>query len=80
MFRNVIHNARRGKRFDIRPLLRGTDFDDDVKQTRALLNEERWLFEEFQVLDRKKEEGVGWGDGVPSLRWHRAGRYVHREK
>ena len=43
----------------MRPLLRGTDFDDDVKQARTLLSEERWLFEEFQVLDRKKEER--WG-------------------
>ena len=39
---------------DIRPLLRGTDFDDDVKQARALLSEEIWLFEEFQVFDKKR--------------------------
>ena len=43
----------------MRPPLRGTDFDDDVKQARALLSEEKWLFEEIQVLDRKKEER--WG-------------------
>ena len=43
----------------MRPLLRGTDFDDDVKQARTLLSEVRRLFEEFQVLDRKKEER--WG-------------------
>ena len=43
----------------MRPLLRGTDSNNYVKQARALLSEERWLFEEFQVLDRKKEEC--WG-------------------
>ena len=66
MFRDVIHNARRGKRFDMRPLLRGTDFDDDVKQARALLSEERWLFEEFQVLDIKKEERWGLVPAYPA--------------
>ena len=43
----------------MRPLLRGTDFNDDVKQARHLLSEEKWLFEEFQVLDKKREER--WG-------------------
>ena len=43
----------------MRPLLRGTDFDDDARQARTLLSEVIWLFEEFQALDRKKEER--WG-------------------
>lgn len=59
MSRKDINNARRGERVDTRPLLRGTDFDDDVKQARALLSQEKWLFEEFQVLDGKKE--TRWG-------------------
>lgn len=58
----------------MRPLLCGTDFDDDVEQARALLSEGRWLSEEFQVLGRKRSAGdwfsstslrdpdsVGWG-------------------
>ena len=51
--------TRRGKRFDMRPLLHGTGFYEDVKQARHPLGKEKWLFEEFQVLDGKKEER--WG-------------------
>ena len=50
----------------MRPLLCGTDFNDDVKQAQHLLSEEKWLFEEFQVLDRKKEEHWGLAFALPA--------------
>ena len=50
----------------MRPLPRGTDPDDNAKQAQTLLSEERWLFEEFQVFDRKKEERWGLAFAHPT--------------
>ncbi|KAF8428713.1 hypothetical protein EV426DRAFT_711386 [Tirmania nivea] len=58
--RHDIANLKRGtKTEDKRNLPYGTNFEDDVKQACGLLTEKKWLYEELQVIDSKKE--CRWG-------------------
>jgi len=63
--RQDIENATRGIRSDLRSILPSTGFVKDVAEAEVILDENGWLYRQYNVTDTKGEKRWGLAFGHP---------------